>query len=137
MAPVEGTLVEDQLRALVQTLPVDNSGSLRSCWWDSYVGRKPTVIHDKLGYFVQDVAVDPLESLPVRLMIGAKSPQFWWPSARAWCVASSIDLHSTYLGCAGEVAERVLRSETLETVEVDASNRIDLDSDRLNLPQVR
>jgi hypothetical protein len=45
-----------------------------------------------------------------------QSPNLWWPEDRAWCVASEIDLASTYLGGTGALVERVLHDARLEAV---------------------
>jgi hypothetical protein len=45
-----------------------------------------------------------------------QSPNLWWPEDRAWCVASEIDLPSTYLGGTRALVEEVLRDGRLEAV---------------------
>jgi hypothetical protein len=29
----------------------------------------------------------------------SQSPNLWWPHDHAWCVATEIDLNTTYIGC--------------------------------------
>ena len=42
------------------------------------------------------------------------SPNLWWPDDRAWCVASEIDLASTYVGGSVALINDVLGSPRLE-----------------------
>jgi hypothetical protein len=57
-------------------------------------------------------------------------PQLWWPDDRAWCVATDIDLDSTYVGASREGVARLLAEPALEVVPA----RIDdsLGEDALN-----
>ncbi len=43
-------------------------------------------------------------------------PQLWWPDDRAWCVATDIDLDSTYVGASRECVARLLADPDLEVV---------------------
>jgi hypothetical protein len=45
-----------------------------------------------------------------------QSPNLWCPADRAWCVASDIDLASTYLGGTRALVEEVLGDRRLEAV---------------------
>jgi hypothetical protein len=45
-----------------------------------------------------------------------QSPNLWWPADRAWCVASDIDLPSTYLGGTRALVEEVPGDDRLEAV---------------------
>jgi hypothetical protein len=57
-------------------------------------------------------------------------PQLWWPNDRAWCVATGIDLDSTYVGASRQGVARLLAKPALEVVPA----RIDdsLGEDALN-----
>jgi hypothetical protein len=46
----------------------------------------------------------------------SQSPNLWWPETRSWCVASDIDLPSTYLGGSRALVRRVLTDPRLEAV---------------------
>jgi hypothetical protein len=54
----------------------------------------------------------------------SQSPNLWWPEDRAWCVASEIDLHSTYVGGPQAMADQVLRDERLEALPAEISDPI-------------
>jgi hypothetical protein len=45
-----------------------------------------------------------------------QSPNLWWPADRVWCVASDIDLPSTYLGGTRALVEEVPGDDRLEAV---------------------
>jgi hypothetical protein len=45
-------------------------------------------------------------------------PNLWWPDDRAWCVASEIDLTTTYVGGTIELIDAILGSRELEASRV-------------------
>jgi len=57
------------------------------------------------------------------------SPNLWWPDDHTWCVATDIDLDSTYIG--GEIAliDELLADPSFEALAVNAS---DVRGDRIN-----
>jgi hypothetical protein len=73
----------------------------------------------------------PLDSVPEigelltwegRLHFEPHSPNLWWPDDRTWCVATDIDLDSTYVGGSAALVRDVLRDELFEAFEVNASD---------------
>ncbi len=48
----------------------------------------------------------------------------WWPSDRAWCVASEIDLAWTYVGGPVAMIDRLLTDLGIEAVAADASDHL-------------
>jgi hypothetical protein len=61
-------------------------------------------------------------------------PNIWWPDDRAWCVASEIDLPSTYVGGSNELIDAILHDPALEALPSDISEGITFDSDQVNAP---
>jgi hypothetical protein len=57
----------------------------------------------------------------------------WWPEDHAWCVATEIDLDSTYLGASLACVEELLANTELEAMPLDVTAGITADSDPLNL----
>lgn len=122
--PVSGTLTREQIDALVDLLADATSGP-GSCWfgvWEGY------------GWMRLDPPPTPRVQVPERPMVlyrgplvaatalaatpAAQSPNLWWPDDRAWCVASEIDHHSTYVGGDRNLIDRVLGDPRLEAFPV-------------------
>lgn len=132
--PREGTLSARQLSLmLVPLLAGTTATRIVACWWEGFVSATEGnhIDHDRLRYRIERTDV-PDESA---LMIEGKSPQFWWPEDRPWCVASNIDLHSTYVGCSEQVADKLDRIDGLECAVADIEDRIDFGSDLQNRPR--
>jgi hypothetical protein len=60
------------------------------------------------------------------------SASLWWPDDRSWCVATDIDLQSTYVGGSAEGIEAVLGDDRLESFAVSIDQTVDWRSDTLN-----
>jgi hypothetical protein len=66
------------------------------------------------------VAKGPIESALESLeRTGEQTARIWWPDDHAWCVATEIDLMSTYIGCSRDCADELLARPELETFELD------------------
>lgn len=63
---------------------------------------------------------------------GGWSPSIMWPEDRAWCVATELDLRSTYVGGADECIEAILNHPGLETFEAKPDDRIFSGADTIN-----
>jgi hypothetical protein len=50
-------------------------------------------------------------------------PQLWWPDDRAWCVATDIDLDSTFVGASEEGVASLLAEPRLEVVPAAIDDR--------------
>ncbi len=61
-----------------------------------------------------------------------QSPTLWWPDDRAWCVATDVDLESTYVGGSTACVDAVVADAALEALPVDIRAGITWDSDRIN-----
>jgi hypothetical protein len=53
-----------------------------------------------------------------------ESPSLWWPIDRTWCVATDIDLMSTYVGGTRACIDAVLAAESLEAFEVSVDQSV-------------
>jgi hypothetical protein len=119
-APLTGTLDRDDLGVLLDQLAPDAAGE---CWFGVWAG---------FGW-VPDPPPAPRLELPERPLLlyngplaaatalydpFEQSPTLWWPRDRAWCVASEIDFHSTYVGGSRALVDRLLADERIETLEV-------------------
>lgn len=60
-------------------------------------------------------------------------PNIWWPADRAWFVASDVDLMSTYVGGATELANALNGgTELFEAIDSWLGARITWDCDTIN-----
>lgn len=151
-APRRGTLDPDELTALIQLLSAHTSQP-ESCWfaiWDGYgwIQGPPAVAplqarspkqprprrrHDEQG-------AHPRIHIPGRSFLlwqgpieeaatfcGPpiwQSPNLWWPHDRAWCVASEIDLYSSYVGGPQALIDRILRDPRVEALPANLGDSI-------------
>jgi hypothetical protein len=60
------------------------------------------------------------------------SASLWWPDDRTWCVATDIDLQSTYVGGSAACIGAVLGDDRLESFAVSIDHTVDWRSDTLN-----
>ena len=61
-----------------------------------------------------------------------QSPNIAWPAEKTWCVATDIDLRTTYVGGAIELIEAILKDPDIEAHESSPGDRVDLTSDYIN-----
>jgi hypothetical protein len=61
-----------------------------------------------------------------------ESPSLWWPDDHAWCVASEIDLDTTYIGCSEACRDDLLAVPEIEALSIDPATGITFDSDLVN-----
>ncbi len=59
-------------------------------------------------------------------------PNLWWPDDRAWCVATELDMQSTYIGGSRACVDQLLGDDRLEVYEVQPSDGISWDADGVN-----
>jgi hypothetical protein len=62
-----------------------------------------------------------------------QSPSIFWPEDRAWCVATEIDLDSTYVGGSRRLIEALLNDPRLEAWPAQLEDPIDSGGDDVNL----
>ena len=61
-----------------------------------------------------------------------QSPNLFWPEDQAWCVATEIDLDSTYVGGSQALAESIVRDGRFEALAAQLDDRIDRAGDEIN-----
>jgi hypothetical protein len=61
-----------------------------------------------------------------------QSPNLWWPDDRVWCVATEIDLNTTYIGCDQSTSEEILAMRAVEALAIDPATGVTERSDFLN-----
>ncbi|MGY1707908.1 hypothetical protein ACI8AC_00160 [Geodermatophilus sp. SYSU D00758] len=63
-----------------------------------------------------------------------QSANLWWPADRAWCVATDIDLMSTYVAAGARCVAELLDDDVLEVVPAAPGDPVGPDSDAVNPP---
>ncbi len=147
-APAIGSLPRREARALVDVL-APFTATATQCWcavWDGYAslpadwrsaprvampGRPMFLLRGALA-----AATTRLEELPAHGDWGpdafGQSPSLWWPDDHAWCLATDVDLMSSYLGGSQECIDAVVADERLEAAPVSLDQRITWDTDTIN-----
>jgi hypothetical protein len=76
--------------------------------------------------------VGGLEALRRYADIHIMGPNIWWPDDRAWCVATEVDLDSTYVGGSAGCIRSLLDHPALEAFPSELADRVDWHSDTIN-----
>ena len=76
----------------------------------------------------------PIDALPEGAYNSGhhQSPSLCWPDDRAWCIATDVDLNSTYVGCDDVCADEIIAVPEIEALIIDPATGIDFASDVLN-----
>jgi hypothetical protein len=137
--PTQGVLPARQAARLASVLAA-HTRTPESCWFAIWTGWAA------LGSTADDL---PILALPGRPMVllngsldtvqqnldafpGGQMANLWWPADHAWCVASDIDLMSTYIGAEAGVIETLLVIPELELLPVSPDQSVTWDSDLVN-----
>jgi hypothetical protein len=64
--------------------------------------------------------------------LGDQRANLWWPGDRRWCVATDVDLMSTYVGGSASCIAAVLAEKQLETFPVSADQSVTWSADVVN-----
>ncbi|WP_326645418.1 hypothetical protein OG884_13085 [Streptosporangium sp. NBC_01755] len=142
--PQEGSLPVRQAARLARILTA-YTATPEQCWfavWEGFGG---------LGLPVEDEEIPRVE-MPARPMLLLSGPLsaattsfsatswldqragLWWPQDRTWCVATDVDLMTTYVGGTDECVATLVADEELEAMKVGADHRLAWDGDSLNPP---
>jgi hypothetical protein len=136
--PEVGYLPEELRQALVAALRRHTTTPDR-CWfavWEGYGG----LGHDVRSGATFDVPGRRYYVLagPIECVAGfADGPNLWWPDDRAWCVATEVDLNTTYIGGSEACSRELVERPELEALQIDPSSGITFDSDPVNPPPPR
>jgi hypothetical protein len=132
--PSEGTLPKKVSESLIPILG-DFTSAPQVCWfclWDGFGDINPR--HYK---GVPRVETPGRTYLLLRggldsIHLFAQTPNIVWPDDGAWCLATEIDLDSTYVGASEECIERILLDPRLEAFPAYLEDRVDVGSDEFN-----
>jgi len=91
---------------------------------------RPTELGWRIGELIKgdhpDADIDPEE-------FELQTPSLFWPDDHAWCVATEIDLDSTYLGGPEELVRALLADSRFEVWRAKLDDRVDSGGDDINL----
>lgn len=136
--PMTGSLPLRQTLPLVELL-ADHTTTPEECWysvWEGYgvlpLPRAWPMVerpHRRMLLLTGSLtaATTSLEPHP-----NDQRANLWWPQDRAWCVATEVDLMSTYIGGTEACIEDVIVHRDLEALPVAHDQRITWDTDKVN-----
>lgn len=134
-APARGHLPESAARRIVAVLGRHTS-TPEDCWFgvpsDHVIhAAAPVLSVNGAGFWLVrgpiGLAAANMDDEP-----GEQSASLWWPADRAWCVATDLDLVTTYVGGRSACIEELLAEPALETARVPADQGITWVADRIN-----
>lgn len=94
--------------------------------------KQPTFELPGRGYYLAKGPLTAALETVYGMKSSYQSASLWWPDDRAWCVATEIDLDSTYVGGSKECIAAVLNSPDLEALRAHLSDGISYASDPIN-----
>jgi hypothetical protein len=137
--PVDGSLPSDLGAQLSAALAAHTTTPDR-CWfavWHGFGGTRADVrsaptfeVPAREYHLLQGPADCIIES--VTDWPREQSPNIWWPDDHAWCVATEIDLNTTYVGCDDACRDAILALPGVEALVIDPAAGISWRSDPLN-----
>lgn len=65
-----------------------------------------------------------------------EAPNLIWPGDRSWFVASEVDCDSTLVGGSAELIEAIVESRALEAWQVEPTDSLTFDADKINGTQL-
>lgn len=139
--PSEGSLLADTAAPLATVLGRHTVTPSR-CWfavWTGY-GRStreelreaPRFTLPNREYLLLEGPLQAATESTNRASVWHQSANIWWPEDHAWCVASEIDLNTTYIACGEACRDDILASPDLEAFEVKPDAGIGWVSDTVN-----
>ncbi|MES1247995.1 MAG: hypothetical protein ABUS54_10020, partial [Actinomycetota bacterium] len=140
-APREGSIPSEVGQALVSVLS-RHTATPDDCWiavWNGFgrtrddIRQAPTFRVPARDYFLLHGAVrDGVMNVLDYGDSDGQTPNIWWPDDHAWCVATEIDLNTTYIGCSAACRDELLSTPELEALAIDPTIGISWTSDTMN-----
>ncbi|MFC9360907.1 hypothetical protein ACFTZB_30575 [Rhodococcus sp. NPDC057014] len=140
-SPSRGSLPVRTARALADVLR-RFTGTPDHCWFAHWEGsgyitppsnypRLPMPSRDMV-LFSGSIDLADIQFGADKQFPGGMSAHLWWPDDHAWCVATDIDLMTTYLGASAECVDAVLANAELEALPATPAQKVTWDSDTIN-----
>lgn len=73
-----------------------------------------------------------IRNMPHSEQFEYQSANMWWAADNSWCVASEIDLNTTYIGASQEIIDVIVNHKNLEAYQVEVTQNISNISDTIN-----
>jgi hypothetical protein len=138
-APARGHLPAPVAERLVQVLTRWTT-TPDVCWFAVAEGGAVITDHPTLGlprceYWLingpielaaANMAAEPFE----------QSANLWWPADRAWCVATDVDLVTTYVAGSADCIAELLAADGVEAARAEPGQRVTWDADQVNPPPI-
>jgi hypothetical protein len=139
-APQVGELPAVSAEALARTL-ARHTRAHDCCWFAVWNGwgqldlaqEFPAFELPGRAYYLGRGPITAITQFTDTVSTGNLPCSLWWPDDHAWCVATDIDLDSTYVGGSGACIAELLANPGLEAAQVNLRSGIAADSDTLNL----
>ena len=144
-APEEGSL-DRELAEVISVVLRSQTSTPDRCWfavWEGWGNIRPDIrqapmfeLPGRRYYLIRG----PLEAATRSIAATDgfhRSASIWWPDDRAWCVATEVDLESTYIGGAAGCVEAVVTHPALEALKVEATHGITWAADAVNPSPLR
>lgn len=137
-APADGSLELRTVSALARVL--DEHSSAQRYWyafWEGYGVMPPSwerypkvPMEQRAMYLFAGSRADAATTMPI--FTWEQSATLWWPDDHAWCVATELDLMSTYVAASRSCVQAIRGCTELEAAEVAADQSLAWDGDRVN-----
>jgi hypothetical protein len=138
-APDVGTLPSSVARGMVSVL-TSHTETPEQCWFAAWEG-----FGCVRNFFANAPRLEVarrtmlLLKAPISAVTGSicpppqeQSPNLWWPNDRSWCVATDIDLMTTYVGGDYELINDLLAAPSLEVMAVSGAQEFVWTADTIN-----
>ncbi len=135
-SPAEGHLpsaVADRLATVLRR----HTATPDDCWfglWPGWTGSLSTRPLLRLPGREHLLLRGPVELAAVNMAAepSEQSANLWWPADRAWCVATDVDLMSTYVGGSAACLAELAATDGLEVLPAQPGDPVTYAADRLN-----
>lgn len=138
--PSEGSLPLAQNRMLVRLLQ-GHTTTPEACWFAIWEGFGDLEVPPNRGRLAMPNRPMLLFSGPIDAWLARqerdpfhRSASLWWPQDRAWCVATDVDLMSTYLGADERCVDELIADDALEAGRITIDQPTTWDKDAINAP---
>lgn len=138
--PANGSLAADMTDVLSLILG-HHTATPSTCWfavwegWGNLTGpatRTPTLELPGRQYLLYKGPVSAASRSLGAALSEHRSANLWWPDGQEWCVATEVDLDSTYVGGSEACIADLLTSPLLEVLPARLTDGITLHSDKVN-----